>query len=650
MIENEKNYKSLNITQDEKDAFITFRERKHCFLSIFISEGSSLEEKIIRNTRNIDINKNSVEEALNTLRKLFSVFIKYSMKNNISEIDSAYIAIDKSEMNDQGKIFFSTENKLNAEEYYARGIDSKAIVSVILDKDVMFIRTRDLKPDLEEEAKKEILIGPFTRLTKLNEISDIQDITYYTGNIEANTLEETVEYNIEDLVKRSNEMYLHLNTFVDSEEEYKNLNLRRDMVTTRMSDRSLDKKGKKEISEEIDNLTKQMEQVQQKGLRSKEEYLNWKAKIVKYLMTENEKIKEEIKSNIEKEEKKKEESKRNELESSKLEILKNAKNTALKISEANEEKCATIQSKLIKLKQKQEVFAKFTLKTGVDYKEYSKSEETIESVNILMDRIVKIKTSIKAIPEEYKEENEYLSNISKLTILEKIGSDINQKLNTIIDINMRNLDAIEISTLKKSIYLKIEENKSVVNLSKVENERERLLNRSMFLKIIDQFTGRAEVNRITLEQLDIKEKSIKEKLNYIKAEFRASYSIHHMMAQLEIFLEENKDDDNYIKEYENMQQIKKSILEIFKVEKEKVEKEKENILGSSLPVALKTKKGMSREEKVIASAVSWLNKYGYINSNHQSEDISKVTSKDALIKETNQMVAELDLKLHKSNN
>ena len=637
-----KEYNSIKIKQEEKDAFIAYRERNHMFLSSLLSTNLNIEEEIIKEDGNIQLNKSNLEDGIETLKKLFALFIKYSKTNKVRDIDTLYYSTEASEIEMVEKNIFTTENRDRAETYYMCGVEEKAVISITLDPNTTYIRTRDIKNVIPQE-EEEILVGPFLEIYNVKEISKIKDITYYSAHIKN---KDVIESNgtIKDILSKVNEMYIHLNTYIESISEYKNMNLKRDMATARMSDRSLDKEGKKEISLDIDKIDKTMRDIQEKGRRSKDKYIGWKCDLVAYLLNIYEEEKEYIESELAKEKGELEESKINEQENTKSSMLKDSKREAISLAEENIEVCSSIKERLNKLKQKQETFKAFATNTDLEYIEYTNVDNCIVPINKLLDRLTKIKASVRIIPDEYLEESEYINNSKNLKKLTQLSEDLNSKITKILEVNSKNLESAEIATLKKLIFVEIERIKQEISIAKIEKERNRIINRSGFLRLIDQLTGRTELNRVILEQLDVREDHINEKNMSIREELRTDYSIHHMIAQIDLFVEENeKNKDKF--DLSKIKKLRNQIGEIFMLEEDKIEVAKKGIIGSSLPMVIADKKNISKEERVIAEAIAWLTRYGYLNRDNEKQNLAEDVPTEFLQKETERIVAELELKI-----
>ena len=82
-------------------------------------------------------------------------------------------------MKKKGEIRFTIKSKHMAEEYYVCAIENKAVVLLSIDKNTTYVKTKDIKENIETECKNEIVIGPFIKIDNIKEMVKTERTHHY---------------------------------------------------------------------------------------------------------------------------------------------------------------------------------------------------------------------------------------------------------------------------------------------------------------------------------------------------------------------------------------------------------------------------------------------------------------------------------------
>lgn len=660
MINEIKNYKALEITEEEKEAYKTYRGINHIYLALFLNHGLEVEDNIKTQGGYIKLDKKTVENSIDKIAKVYSALVKYSIKNPEENITNIYRGTNLEEIRKMdtfkqvGKPIFATTDKEKAEEYYLTGIKEKVVITLNIAGKVPYARSIDILGDIDEDIKDELVIGPFTKVLDVKEIAKYQDKKFYVVTLDKLDLPQYTEKELLEARKKCSASLEGaaeaLDSYFSSNEEYVNLNLKRDMHTTRLTDKSMDKTDRQDVTETIDKIAKEMDETQRLGVEAKEKYCKWKSNILTFFAYKFAKIEKEIEEELLEERNSVAKTEKEKLVAEKVAYLKEQKADVLALCESNELKCTSIVNKLVRVKNRQESFNTFAEKLGIEYLKFTNIQKNILAMNNLLEKLSVVSTNIKAIDVSYDttKDQEYSDKISKINRTANISKELEKRIIEILEREMKNIDIREIANFKKGIYYQIEQTKASYNMSKINAERAKIINRSSFLKIIDQFTGKAEINQVTLEQLDIKQASINNKLTLIKNEDRANYSIHQMMADIDIYIEENADNKRLAKIVKKMRDLRKGTNEVFKIEEDKVQIAKDKRLKTALPISL-NKRRLSKEERIIEETNIWLSKNGYISKEQPVLDSMGKHIENPLAYEANRIVEDIDNKINSRN-
>ena len=179
---------------------------------------------------------------------------------------------------------------------------------------------------------------------------------------------------------------------------------------------------------------------------------------------------------------------------------------------------------------------------------------------------------------------------------------------------------VEENELKRQIWSKIIKLKAGAELRVLDADEDELECATFFKKFIEIITGKSKIDEIKKEQIEFKRKEVKRVFQeYWGVE--KNYSIHNMVATIDMFLEDNANDTELLEDEMNeLKRIRDELYQNFVIKDEKVKKiidEKQNKL---LPVD--TRK-ISKQEQLEIESYRFLSKNGYDNINDAKKEDAK---------------------------
>ncbi|MEG0221743.1 MAG: hypothetical protein RR922_05920 [Clostridia bacterium] len=319
-------------------------------------------------------------------------------------------------------------------------------------------------------------------------------------------------------------------------------------------------------------------------------------------------------------------------------------------SNKNRENIDSIESKLEKIQHKQTLLKQAAAKLNVNYREYcnlTKSKEAVENVKNKVNTAIEKANSIdinSADKAEFSKKEKQIKDANTM------AEDINSWLEKAILPEVNKASKGEINEFKKSIYQKVKELKAKGDLKTLTNEKNKIINKPAYIKYIDKITGRAKKDKMKLEELEEKTSAINAKLSAITYLEKEKYSMHRIVGEISVYVKENEENKVAKEEVTKLTKLTHGIKNIFQIEEERVEKEKNKLIKEKMPAVINKK--LTKEERKQREINSWINKneYRYIPrketvSLNEAKDLSIANSCKRLInyideKESNIAVAE----------
>ena len=642
----------LTYSKNEKDAIKKYRLENHDLVNALLERSIEREIYLEENNLFFDINLEDLEKLIRQILSMYSIMYKNMKKNYIKPNEKFYRA-------DKNDVFLEIKNTnrinrflgaiLNEEvigEYFKENdFDKKVVLYITKEEDVPYIHMRDVLDEIK--YSNEILLSPFTEIKNISEFGRFKDITYYNLKLEKQKIIMVTELETHALQKHIfgsvEEVVKNFRKYLNLEKELKKQIMQRDTLTFRLSDRNIEKEDREKIEKEYEKISATLSQDLDLLNAYKDNYIEWKDNTIYYIKYMCEKIKESIDLEYQKElQKAKDTVKEEEIKGYKEMLILSKQNVLDKIIN-NKKGIMRIFENLNRIEVKQEKFKDLSIKIRINYIPYCNVEKDIKEVNILLDKIDKLKYEIQNLEINVLDGLEFDKQNQKIINILQINMDIEKWIKEVLDKEMQNINKGELLCFKRGISHRIEEDKALANIKIIKDENEKIINKSNLRKILDKITGQAKRDELILKQNEIKENAIREKLKNIKFENKEEYSTHEMVADLDIYIEDNKDKEVIAKDIHRLKTLRNNIGEIFKLQEENIERIIQNRLKNNLPIEIDKKK-LSKEEKIKQDTEIFLSKNGYITKYEDSIDDILYQSQAMLANETKRLLTYIDEK------
>lgn len=657
----------FNITSEEIEALKLYINNKYEAINqMLVSDcetdidllSSDVENKIV----NIDYDKEAIIEYLKTIKLIYRLIIKkfyndiFPKKNanifyrgtNLSEIEryKNELYIDR--------FLMTSENIDKAINNNSANWNRPACMNLKLDINVPYIYVKDFLSD--EKFKEDILISPFTKIKKVSEDEEktieknSKTVKIYNIELEKQKLDELSEeeryglYNfiLENsyVIKRKIEQCIELEK--ENATNFENIRKLEQLLNKyeNANDEEIEEKSDMEIetdTDDIQRITKELDELKEistnvfKIRKENIDFVNvWKRNIAVYMIAECKEIEKEFDSLINKE---------YEIENSDKEELESVEeieedNIENKVEDENDEEDddeVKKQSKenveagkkllenIKKLITKQQNHAKIAGNIGATYSALNNAFEMKKSAEVLLELLKNIDSKLNQANEENNSVE--IDKIAKTNL--EISTLINYLNNPkIVGSNIKatrfdEMFIIEENQLKKGIFEKVRNIRGEAELKKLKEDLEIIEDKGFFSKLLGIFTGRNKLDEFMIEQIEIRKEAIKKNLSH-KLGLAYNYSIHELIAEIQMFINDNYDDELVEEDIETLKKLANELEQNFVILESKVQSIIEEKEGRNLPVK---NKRLSKRDMLEIQTYRFLNKYGYDEiSNPEKEE------------------------------
>ena len=529
-------------------------------------------------------------------------------------------------------------------------VNNPVIAYICGDSNIPFMKLEDAL----NINNKYIIVAPFTRVLNVSESSDIEingnKISTYTVNLEKQELETMTELDKEelythiignsDLVNQT----LHDAVFLEKENisnyesirelekqiaDFESLMAKKEIQKDYSeSERNADEADLAELNEKLDVFKNRSAEIFNSIKNNNKFMTTWKKNITVYLMAEFSDIEKEVAAELEADnefQKVKEEIllekaklKRIDLEKESFEkIVEQVKKEAIENIKAVER----LKEDISKLISKQQNYAKIAGNMGATYSALNNAFEMKKKTEALENLIRTIKLKIDVIVAE----SDAVIGSEKLIKISEINNQIsilfnylNNAKTIVAKTKLTRFDemiVVEENELKRNIAKAILDIRGNAELKKLKDDIEIIEDKSPIKKFLGMFTGQNRLDDFILEQIDIRQNTIKKALSK-SLRLDNNYSIHELVAEIRMFILDNEGDVLVQEDMERLEEIEKEIAKSFVIIESKVDDiihEKEN---KNLPVSSK----LSKKELIEIETYRFLNKYGYDRSDEYAKE------------------------------
>lgn len=260
---------------------------------------------------------------------------------------------------------------------------------------------------------------------------------------------------------------------------------------------------------------------------------------------------------------------------------------------------------------KQQNHAKIAGNLGAVYSALNNGFEMKKVAETLLKLLENISLKVDVICEEDGENEVKLEEISKKNI--QINTLINYLNNPKIVIQnskvtrFDEMTIIEENELKRGIAERIRLIRSEAELKKLKDDLEIIEDKGSLSRFFGFFTGKNKLDEIMIEQIEIRQSAIRRTMSN-KLSLAYNYSIHELVAEIEMFVKENEDDYLVNNDVSDLKAMSDELRKNFIIIESKVQSIVEKKEGKNL---LLDNKKMTKSEIIEIETYRFLNKYGY---------------------------------------
>ena len=175
---------------------------------------------------------------------------------------------------------------------------------------------------------------------------------------------------------------------------------------------------------------------------------------------------------------------------------------------------------------------------------------------------------------------------------------------------------IEENELKRAISEKIRDIRGEAELKKLKDDLEIINSKGAFVKFIGMFTGKNKLDDFMIDQIELRQNAIRKTLSN-KLSLAHNYSIHEMLAEISMFINDNEDDELVEWDVIELKSIAEELKRNFVILDSKVQSAVVEREGRNLPVKSKR---LSKKDVIEIETYRFLNKYGYDIDRKDSEE------------------------------
>ena len=271
----------------------------------------------------------------------------------------------------------------------------------------------------------------------------------------------------------------------------------------------------------------------------------------------------------------------------------------------------------------------------VKQQNYAKIAGTIGGRYSSLNNCFEMKKQAEALKELINmiyEKAEYIYNFEKNTALEKLEQilKVNLQVSTLLNYlnnpkssvgrtkitRFEEMAIIEENELKRNIADLLIEIRGEAELKKLKEDIEIIEDKNPLQKILGIFTGKNKLDEIMIEQIIIREEAIKKTLaRNLRLDY--NYSIHELVAETEMFIRENEDDELVEDDVKRLKIIEDELKQNFVVIDGKIKDIINEREGRNLPIDDK----VTREELIEIETYRFLKKYRYDQKENRDPEI-----------------------------
>lgn len=625
-----------------------------------------LSDEVENEIIDIPYDRESIISNLMRIKSLYTLILKQYYKTNHrgSEFFRGTNFAEVDRLKNEpfiDKIISATKNQEIAENNFAANWNKPTCMNIKLGPNIPYL----IVGNVLEDNSEEVIIAPFTKLKSFELIEEktlpnnAKNMKVYNIELEKQELEKLTDKERYGLYN-----YILDNSYLIKRKLTECINLEKENVINFENIRKLeqllvkyensveDREGDSEYSDinrqadydDIERINKELEELKQITTNIFEirkdniNFINmWKRNIAVYMIAECNEIENKFSDyKIEEEIETKEEEN---LEDTKVINISNLENkeaiTEIEVNSSNneiEEENENIEENTIEFRvkreskenievseelikniknliTKQQNHARIAGNIGSTYSALNNAFEMKNVAEVMLELLKKVDSKVEEFAKDNDEEN--LERISKVNI--EISTLINYLNNPKIALRntrvtrFEEMAIIEENELKRGIAERIREIRGEAELKKLKEDLEIIEDKTNITKLIGFFTGQNKLDDFMIEQIEVRQKAIRKNLSK-KLNLAYNYSVHEMMAEIELFIEDNEDDLLVEDDVLDLKELAEELRRNYVISESKVHSIAQKKAGKNLPV---DSRKISKYESIEIETYRFLNKYGY---------------------------------------
>lgn len=300
------------------------------------------------------------------------------------------------------------------------------------------------------------------------------------------------------------------------------------------------------------------------------------------------------------------------------------------------------------LKLNKKIYDAESNKNNINYYSYIDYEE-IEAIEklfkILNNKIQKLYDETNILYKKFYANSTLEEDYKNSVKINLFNQDINQMLLNIDCGNIEKIPALESNSFKKALYDKFLLIQTKIDFKNIEKKCEELENMGLFKKFLFKITRKSKIIAEEKEHIeDAKNKILRRREELeINSKPEYKYSIHDILA--DIYIYEDIDENEYKEEFNEIEKIKKYIIENYKIDSNKLEKIIESKKRNCLPQIVNKK--LTKLDKMRQQYNDLLVKHGYIKNDEYKKllNINEKGVYNNLLKNFDKIIDIIDLAL-----
>lgn len=637
------------ITKEELEQIKQYQDEKNFWMHQLLSENAEDDiAYLLQNEGENGYSKTSVEENLDFLKKMFTVIAQYfyqqTKRKPLMVYQSSNVAGIEHLKRDSiiNSMWIGSSNDEQIKEALPTNSNRAVMLQFKVDENIPYV----------EFEKQKILMAPFTNINDMQEISAENSVnkTYeislksqefeILAEEEKNDLYQSILENAENVQEklkicaeleeenrvhyeeiRKLEQLLAKHHFAMEQEDYEQ--------DTTEEEKQSDLEDVARINAELVSLKENISKTYQEREENINFIVDWKRDVIAYLKDEFRQIQEKYATQEEVMTQEEPEIKEEVSEEPKKELAPEVASVKAEALE-NIAVVDTLLKNIKELISKQQNHARIAEMMDSNYKALNNAFEMKNFAEELDSLVHAISNKLDHISPEKAEELEQISKTNiqvsiLLNYLNNAKSAVSKKITRFCEMSI-----IEENELKREMAETIKNIRCEAELKKLRDDVEIIEEKSRFKKLIGRFTGRNKLDETMLEQIEIRQTAIRKTFK-TKMPLSYNYSIHELLAEIEMFIEENEDDELVAEDVSVLRKIKEVLKKNFVIMDSKVVSIMDQKSGKNLPLSSQK---LTKQELIEIDTYRFLHRYGYDKSN----DVEDPEYQDTMASEIKRIV------------